>query len=75
MDGTWPPEPFETPCASITEDDRGVYEELCAVDAVAADASALLEALLYGHRLVDMYEPGEEDEAAIAPRWKTIQKA
>lgn len=82
MDGTWPDDPQqveeELSKMKLAEDDITVYKELCSAEAVPADALALLEALLYEHRLVDMYEPkpeGDDDEAAVALRCRKIMTA
>lgn len=77
MDGTWPERQREEEVSKMNlgEDDIAVYKELCSAEAVPADALALLEALLYEHRLVDMYEPkpeGDEDEAVVALRCRRI---
>eukprot|EP00913_Durusdinium_trenchii_P010989 g10314.t1 len=54
----------------VDEGDLKVYEELCSAESVPADAQVLLEALLYEHRLVDLYEPSSssngEEEAVVA---------
>lgn len=80
MDGTWPEDAQhvqeELAKTNIGDDDIEVYKELCSAEAVPADALALLEALLYDHRLVDMYEPkpegDDEEEAVVALRCRKI---
>lgn len=46
--------------------DMEVYSELGGIESAAADAWALLEALLHGQYLVDMYLPGESQGARQA---------
>ncbi|CAE7426548.1 TBC1D5 [Symbiodinium natans] len=90
MDGSWPSDPqhvAEQLAAStrmgavVDTDDVPVYEELASLEAALADALALLEALLYDHRLADMYEPRrgtrtgdaeDDEEAVVATRCKRI---
>ncbi|CAK9098941.1 unnamed protein product [Durusdinium trenchii] len=80
MDGAWPEAARVKEQLGqsnvVDEGDLKVYEELCSAESVPADALVLLEALLYEHRLVDLYEPSSssngEEEAVVALRCRRI---